>query len=156
VHHIRPFREFDYIRGENEAYLQANVLDNLITLCPPCHRRAETAQRVRGALAGLAYALRQLAPLHLMCDPRDLGCAVEARSAHTGLPTITIYDNVPGGTGLSVQLYELFDELLNAARDLVVGCACYSGCPSCVGPAEDLGPDVKRKVLRLVEVLLAQ
>ena len=106
VHHIRPFREFGYVPGENEAYLQANALDNLITLCPLCHRRAETARRVRGALSGLAHALQQLAPLYLMCDPRDLGCAVESHSAHTGLPTITLYDEAQGGIGLSVQLYE--------------------------------------------------
>lgn len=153
VHHIRPFRDFGYVPGENEAYLQANAPDNLLTLCPPCHRRAETARRVRGALGGLAHALQQLAPLYLMCDPRDLGCAVETRSAHTRLPTVTLYDQVSGGIGLSVQLYDLFGELLRAARDLVVDCGCQNGCPSCVGPVQDLESDIKRKVLRLIEVL---
>jgi DEAD/DEAH box helicase domain-containing protein len=154
VHHIRPFREFGYVPGENMEYLRANALDNLLTLCPPCHRRAETSRRVRGALGGLAHALQQLAPLYLMCDPRDLGSAVETRSAHTRLPTITLYDQVAGGIGLCVQLYELFGELLRAARDLVVNCGCQSGCPSCVGPVQDLEADTKRKVLRLVRVLL--
>lgn len=41
VHHIRPFREFGYIRGKNENYLQANELTNLITLCASCHPKAE-------------------------------------------------------------------------------------------------------------------
>lgn len=154
VHHIRPFRAFGYIPGQNETYLQANALDNLITLCPHCHRRAETARRVRGAWGGLAHALRQLAPLYLMCDPRDLGCAVESRSAHTGLPTITLYDEVPGGIGLSVQLYELFDELLRTADSLIADCGCQSGCPSCVGPTQDLRPYTKHKISRLIEVLL--
>ncbi len=156
VHHIRPFREFGYIPGENEAYIQANVLDNLLTLCTRCHRRAETAQRVRGALGGLAYALQQLAPLYLMCDPRDLGCAVESRSSHTGLPTITVFDEVSGGIGLSVQLYDIFDELLCAARALVLECGCFSGCPSCVGPVQNLEADTKEKALRLTEVLLGK
>jgi DEAD/DEAH box helicase domain-containing protein len=154
VHHIQPFRDFVYMVGEKEAYFQANALDNLLTLCPRCHRRTETARRVRGALGGLAHALQQLAPLYLMCDPRDLGCAVDSRSAHTGLPTITIYDRVPGGIGLSVQLFDLFDELLRAARGLVMGCGCQSGCPSCVGPVEDLSPDTKDKVLKLLKMLL--
>jgi DEAD/DEAH box helicase domain-containing protein len=154
VHHLRPFREFGYIPGQNEAFRQANALDNLITLCPRCHRRAETAQRVRGALGGLAHALQQLAPLYLMCDPRDLGCAVESRSGHTGLPTITLYDRAPGGIGLSSELYDLFDPLLSAVRDLVAGCGCSGGCPSCVGPVEDLSPGTREKVLRLIEVLL--
>lgn len=154
VHHITPFREFGYVPGENEAYLRANELDNLITLCSVCHRRAETARHVRGALSGLAHALQQLAPLYLMCDPRDLGCAVESHSAHTGLPTITLYDEAQGGIGLCVQLYDVFGDLLRASRDLVTECGCQSGCPSCVGPAEDLVSDTKQKVMRLLEVLL--
>jgi DEAD/DEAH box helicase domain-containing protein len=149
VHHVRPFREFGYVPGENETYRQANALDNLMTLCSRCHRRAETARRVRGALGGLAHALQQLAPLYLMCDPRDLGCAVESRRA-----TITLYDRVPGGIGLSVQLYDLFDSLLHAAQDLVAACGCQEGCPACVGPVGDLSPDTKTKTRRLIAVLL--
>jgi len=41
VHHIKPFREFGYVYGENEHYLQANDPVNLITLCRPCHMLAE-------------------------------------------------------------------------------------------------------------------
>jgi 5-methylcytosine-specific restriction endonuclease McrA len=41
VHHIRPFRDFGYVYGENDSYLQANDLVNLITLCPKCHKAAE-------------------------------------------------------------------------------------------------------------------
>jgi DEAD/DEAH box helicase domain-containing protein len=154
VHHIRPFREFGYVPGENDAYLQANALDNLIALCVRCHRRAETARQVRGALGGLAHALGQLAPLYLMCDPRDLGCVAESRSAHTGLPTITLYDRVPGGVGLSPELYDLFDRVLHAALDLISNCGCQGGCPACVGPVGDLSPDTKDKTRRLIEVLL--
>ena len=41
VHHIKPFCEFSYIPDQNETYLQANDLTNLITLCQVCHKRAE-------------------------------------------------------------------------------------------------------------------
>lgn len=41
VHHIKPFREFGYIPEQNDYYLQANDLTNLITLCRRCHKRAE-------------------------------------------------------------------------------------------------------------------
>jgi 5-methylcytosine-specific restriction endonuclease McrA len=41
VHHIKPFREFGYIPGENENYRQANRLSNLICLCSSCHRKAD-------------------------------------------------------------------------------------------------------------------
>ena len=41
VHHIVPFKTFNYIPGENESHLQANALDNLISLCRSCHTKME-------------------------------------------------------------------------------------------------------------------
>lgn len=41
VHHIVPFREFGYVPGENDNYLEANELQNLICLCRSCHGQAE-------------------------------------------------------------------------------------------------------------------
>jgi DEAD/DEAH box helicase domain-containing protein len=73
VHHLVPFRVFGYVRGLNENYLQANQLENLVLVCRACHQRIETATSLRSGLDGLAYALVNLAPLHLMCDPSDLG-----------------------------------------------------------------------------------
>jgi hypothetical protein len=44
VHHIRPFRLFN-------DYRVANRMDNLITLCAPCHRRADAAFQAAEAAA---------------------------------------------------------------------------------------------------------
>ena len=86
VHHKIPFRSFP-------SFIQANQLDNLITLCPSCHLRAESVIRMRSGLAGLAYVLHQLAPLFLMCDTGDLGSAADPQSPlGDGLPTVVIYD----------------------------------------------------------------
>jgi len=154
VHHIRPFREYGYIPGANEAYLIANRLDNLITLCPTCHRRAEAALGGRSALGGLSNILRNLVPLYLMCDPRDIGVVAESKSPFTRLPTVTIYDQVPGGAGFSQRLYELHGELLRAAHDLVASCRCESGCPACVGPVGEVGHETKALTLKLTAALL--
>jgi DEAD/DEAH box helicase domain-containing protein len=154
VHHITPFRTFGYVPGANERYELANRLENLITLCPTCHRRVERTRRARGALSGLCYLLRSLAPLHLMCDPSDLGSAVQARAPETGLPTVTLYDRAPGGAGLSVRLYELHHELLAAALDLVGRCGCTDGCPGCVGPAGDVEPGTKALTFRLLQAIV--
>jgi hypothetical protein len=43
VHHIRPFRSFGYIAGVNTHHIAANDLANLITLCPACHKLAESS-----------------------------------------------------------------------------------------------------------------
>lgn len=42
VHHIIPFRDFGV-----ERHLEANDLNNLISLCPTCHRQAEPYRRLR-------------------------------------------------------------------------------------------------------------
>lgn len=42
VHHIRPFKAFGYVYSENDHYIAANDLANLITLCPVCHKAVET------------------------------------------------------------------------------------------------------------------
>lgn len=41
VHHVRSFRQFGYIRGQNNAYKEANELTNLVSLCRLCHARVE-------------------------------------------------------------------------------------------------------------------
>lgn len=41
VHHIKPFREFNYIPDKNNNYKKANKLTNLICLCTGCHKLAE-------------------------------------------------------------------------------------------------------------------
>ena len=109
---------------------------------------------VLGTLSGLSHLLRHLAPLHLMSAPRDIGVVSEVRSSYTKQPTITIYDNAPGGLGFSEGLYELHDTLLVAARDLVRACRCQRGCPSCVGPVAEVGEDAKANCLRLLDLLL--
>jgi DEAD/DEAH box helicase domain-containing protein len=161
VHHLTPFRFFGYVPGPpplgNEAYLEANRLENLTTLCRTCHRRAELLVHVRSGLAGLAYALVNVAPLHLMCDPRDLGVTHDFKSQHNGLPTITLYDRIPGGIGLAAQLFELHTSLLQAARDLVMACGCEGGCPACVGPNQETldGPlSTRQLTMALLDAIL--
>lgn len=153
VHHLTPFRAFGYVPGLNENYILANVLDNLITLCRACHRRTEAGRGTQTALGGLAHALGNIAPLFLMCDPRDLSVLSEARSKETRSPTITIYDLVPDGLGFAERLYELHNELLRGALELVSACPCREGCPACVGPVGLEGAETKALTRRLAERL---
>ena len=43
--------------------------------------------------------------------------------------------------------------LLEATRDLIASCECERGCPSCVGPIGEIGPQGKRVALDLLERL---
>ncbi len=149
VHHITPFRTFGYIPGINENHLTANILDNLMTLCAICHQRVEASRGTQTPLGGFAQALSNVAPLYLMCDPRDLGFLAEARAKETGAPTITFYDRVPEGLGLAEQLFALRHDLIRASAELIRGCGCRDGCPACVGPVGLEETRVKELALQL-------
>jgi len=96
-----------------------------------------------------------VAPLFLLCDPRDLRAVSQVKSPFTGRPTVFLYDNHPGGVGFSESLYGEHLRLLGAALDLARGCPCDSGCPSCVGPANEVSGDPKAAVLGLLNRVLA-
>jgi DEAD/DEAH box helicase domain-containing protein len=153
VHHIRPFREFGWVKGQNNAYVAANTLENLITLCRGCHRAAERALGLHGGLSGLGYALAHAAPLYLMCDGRDLGVTAESHAPWSKRPTIAIFERAAAGVGFGEALYRLHEELLAACATLIADCPCADGCPSCVGPADERGPDAKGHALAVLEAL---
>jgi DEAD/DEAH box helicase domain-containing protein len=85
-------------------------------------------------LAGMGTLIRLIAPVFLLCDPRDLGMAERVRDPHYGIPALYVYDKYPGGTGLSEALSHRMDELFTNVLRAVERCPCKSGCPSCVGP----------------------
>jgi DEAD/DEAH box helicase domain-containing protein len=134
VHHKVPFRKYGYIAGENDQYIQANVLTNLMTVCIECHQRIETADHNPTGLDGLAYILSQMAPLLVMCDPSDLATVADWDSHNTKLPTITLYELTPGGMGFSEELYQKHTTLLSMCVERIKECSCERGCPACVGP----------------------
>jgi DEAD/DEAH box helicase domain-containing protein len=130
----------------------------------------------RDGVVALAYTLGQMAALFLMCDRHDLGVAVgdngqgEAR-VERGLrlvasrgepppavgqdyePNVFIYDNYPGGIGLSEPLYRLHSRLLAESRALIAGCSCRDGCPSCVGPVGETGSRGKEVALAILDAI---
>jgi DEAD/DEAH box helicase domain-containing protein len=147
VHHKTPFRQF-------ESYLSANQLENLVTLCPTCHRRVETAVRLRSGLSGLAYVLNNLAPIFLMCDSRDLGVYSDPQSPlANGDPAIVLYERIPAGIGFSQRLFEIHNSLIESARELIGTCECRDGCPSCIGPAGENGFGGKKETIALMSLL---
>jgi len=86
------------------------------------------------ALGGIGSLLKLIAPVYLLCDPRDLGVAERVRDPHFGVSALYIYDKYPGGTGLSESLSGKAAELFASALLSVESCPCKNGCPSCVGP----------------------
>jgi DEAD/DEAH box helicase domain-containing protein len=131
-------------------------------------------------LAGLAYSLHHLAAMMLMADLHDIDRAIGDKSgewfvrkdrnwrtitaspgAEEGSPpttdafdpTIFLFDAYPGGIGFSDLLFDRHDALLKSARQLIRGCPCTCGCPSCVGPTLEVGPRAKEAALAILGLL---
>lgn len=103
---------------------------------------AGTRPDLLDALNGLNAVLHTVAAVGLMIDPRDLGRCLGSRDGSGSRgdavyePTLFLYDHVPGGVGLASRLFDERERLLISAGELIDGCACEQGCPSCVGPAD--------------------
>ena len=121
----------------------------------------------RDGILGLAFAIRQVAQLLLMCERRDIGLSidtgeqvepVERGRLHIDAdksPRVFVYDNYPGGIGFSRPLFDMHEELLERTRGLIAECECETGCPGCVGPVGNTGPLAKAAALRILDLLLA-
>ena len=69
-------------------------------------------------------------------------------------PNIFIYDNFPGGIGLSPSLFALESRLLEHGLKTLEACPCRDGCPSCVGATNESGKDAKKVARVLLQGLL--
>jgi len=135
-------------------------------------------QRING-LFGLSYLLHHVAPLFLMCDLHDLGVTIgdnltgqsipprelprrrlpQEERAQTILnpdfsPNLFLYDNFPGGIGLSPALFKLRTTLFEACLGTIESCPCAEGCPSCVGPVRESGEKAKQVAREILKKLL--
>lgn len=108
---------------------------------------------LKNGMMGVANLMRIVCPLYLMCSPQDIAVVYQVKSPITGEPTLILYDNCPGGIGLSQKAYSMRELLMEKALQVVNDCGCEYGCPSCVGPAGEVGTDGKRTAIRILKEL---
>jgi len=68
-------------------------------------------------------------------------------------PSLYLYDAYPGGMGMSEPLFRIHDQLVHKTRELIAGCGCEQGCPSCVGPIGETGRHAKETALAILRLL---
>ena len=134
-------------------------------------------EKING-LFGLTYCLHHVSPLFMMCDLRDVGVSVGDNSTGKSVPprdirqktshkedkdifsdidfepNIFIFDNFPGGIGLSPSLFDLEKELLKQCLKTIATCPCKEGCPSCVGPVKESGKQAKEVALEILRIII--
>ncbi len=113
---------------------------------------------LQDALRASGNVLQTVATVLLLSDPRDIAVAVLDDSAQKQTsfePDLVLYDNYPGGIGQSDPLFRRRQELLTAALELATGCSCEAGCPSCVGPSNEIGTRGKEGSVRILKQCLS-
>ena len=150
IHHKKPLQRFKDLK-------QANRRDNLITLCPSCHKQAEKKLYIQSAMAGLTYLFGHIAPFFVMCAKSDI--RVNGDSMNTisrTSPALIIYDAIPGGIGLSEKLFDKYYSLIWQGLSIVNKCQCEEGCPACVGPKAEYGSGAKKQVQEVLKLLVKE
>jgi DEAD/DEAH box helicase domain-containing protein len=162
--------------GEVELPQQEMQTTSAWVTVPPAvlARVSPSREELIDGLRAVAYLLHHLAPIFLLCDIRDLGSwlgdttpaapgAVATReSARRRLldaaefnPTIYLYDSHAGGIGLAERVFEVLPLLLGRALETLEACRCAWGCPSCVGPVNEVGRRAKATAAAILRALLA-
>ncbi|MBV9441833.1 MAG: DEAD/DEAH box helicase, partial [Acidobacteriaceae bacterium] len=117
-----------------------------------------TAADLQDSLRACGNVLQTVATVLLLSDPRDIAVAVldDSATKQTAFePDIVLYDNYPGGIGQTDPLFRRRRELLSAALDLATACSCEAGCPSCVGPPNEIGASGKAGAIQILKLCLS-
>jgi DEAD/DEAH box helicase domain-containing protein len=87
---------------------------------------------VPGALHAAEHAGIGVLPLFAICDRWDVGGVSTAHQGELGQAAIVIYDGYEGGAGVAELGFEAADRHLATTLEVIEGCGCADGCPSCV------------------------
>jgi DEAD/DEAH box helicase domain-containing protein len=148
--------------GAEDIRLPPEELDTdafVLTVSDECLARLFESEQLladRGATwHAFGALLKRVAPLFLRCKSADLGVSAQLASGHFKRPALFLFDRHQGGIGLVRLFFDAWDEVFGAALSVLESCECAHGCPACVGPPEESGPEGKRAVGLLIEHLLA-
>lgn len=156
---VTLFKKMKYETHENLGFGPVDLPETEITTSalwwtvPDAVTRGIDQDALQGGMLGIAAVLRQIAPLYLMCAPRDLSVLYRVRDTFTRKPTVYMYDSCPGGIGLAEKLYDMLPMLLDHAGELIARCPCDGGCPSCVGPVAEVGEGGKETAASILRGL---
>jgi DEAD/DEAH box helicase domain-containing protein len=85
-----------------------------------------------GALHASEHAAISLFPLLALCDRGDIGGISYPFHPQVGCGAVFVYDGHPGGVGIAARGYEDLAGLLARVLEMIAGCPCETGCPSCI------------------------
>jgi DEAD/DEAH box helicase domain-containing protein len=89
-------------------------------------------ERLDGTLHAAEHAGIGILPLFTICDRWDVGGVSMARHPQTSVASFFVYDGYPGGAGIAELGFAAGAAHCRAILDVIDGCSCAGGCPSCV------------------------
>ncbi len=105
-------------------------------------------------LNAISHLLRNIIPLHILCDYNDIVTYPQSNSPFFNKPVIYIYDIYEGGIGLSEKVFYKLEDIIKNIYSVVSECKCKEGCPSCIGPSTQYKKNTKIKTIKFIETLL--
>ena len=84
------------------------------------------------SLHATEHALISVLPLWAMCDRWDIGGLSTNIHPQTTRPTVFVYEGHAGGVGIAERGFDRFAGWAGDTLELLRGCPCSDGCPSCV------------------------
>ncbi len=157
---VRLFKKIKFDTHENLGWGPVTLpeLEMQTTACwwtlPEALEALYEKDQLQDAMVGLSHLMQYIAPLNLMCSPKDISVTYHVKDPFTGRPTLYLYDCIQGGIGLSDRVYEMERTLFQEALERLNECPCESGCPSCVGAAA--GSEAKHILRDLLTRILAE
>ena len=85
-----------------------------------------------GGLHAIEHLLAAALPLVVPCDAGDIAGLSTVLHPDTTAATIVLHETRPGGAGIVRAAFPALTLLAEAARSIVAGCPCESGCPACI------------------------
>jgi DEAD/DEAH box helicase domain-containing protein len=113
---------------------ETSFVTEAVWFLPEPHQLAELDEMptLLSTLHAAEHALIALLPLWAMCDRWDIGGLSTNIHPQTGRPTVFVYDGHPGGVGITERGFAEFEGWVADTAELLRGCPCHGGCPSCV------------------------
>ncbi len=158
---VTKYKKIKFLSHENIGYGEINLPETemqtyaaALVIKEEFLRSIVEMERFSEVLLGVANLLRNISPLHVICDYNDIRAVEQKKSPFFESPTIFIYDIYPGGIGLSEKLFQNIEMILKEILSVVKECDCKAGCPSCIGPAEEFAKETKWNIIKLLNLLL--
>lgn len=111
-------------------------------------------QQLGDGIKAVSNVYSRVVPLFVMGDMRDFSSMPMVRAPLWQKPTVFVWDQYPGGVGFSKKLFHIYAAAARTASDLISGCSCQNGCPSCVGPVLEVGEHGKNTALLLLDYMM--